>query len=125
MRNLLRVVMVLALALLASALYYRSRPPVIPSADETAVFEVMLAEMNPPKMSGVVPPECMAREEWVWYDPLACGVKEDRYAKYCVVPKGQDRVCVFRTLESCVSASHSERWRHLDAEWCRPKELKG
>ena len=57
MRNLLRVVMVLALALLASASYYGSRPTVIPSAGETAVFEVMRAEMNPPKMSGVVPPE--------------------------------------------------------------------
>src|SRR5205807_9175357 len=63
MRNLLRVVTVLALLLLASALYYRSRPPAISSADETAVFEVMRAEMNPPKMSGVVPPECMAREK--------------------------------------------------------------
>jgi len=38
MRNRLRVVMVLAVALLASALFYRSRPQVIPSADETAVF---------------------------------------------------------------------------------------
>jgi len=36
--------MVLAVALLASALFYRSRPQVIPSADETAVFEAMRAE---------------------------------------------------------------------------------
>jgi hypothetical protein len=61
----------------------------------------MRARLQPAKASGVVPPECMTPESWSGYDPLVCGVREDKYAKYCVVLKGSEPVCVFRTLESC------------------------